>query len=178
MIFNNRRCSMMTRVVLFTALISQILFAQQTMLSVDQQPVAESEINWETTLTLSVQNNMENGFLIEIPAEIKMVPLSARINQNDMLLQNTQEAPSSESVVCWDLSPEGINLFFQDGQLNTGDQIVVKTMTTQIKKARQPESVVNIRSLQKKDSGIQYSEDIKSSANLLLKIENKRMMER
>ena len=77
---------------------------------------------------------MENGLLIEIPSGLKMVLLSVRINQNEMFLQNTNETSSIESVISWDLSPEGVILLFQDGQSTTGDRIVVKTMTTRIKK--------------------------------------------
>jgi hypothetical protein len=115
---------------------------------------------------------MENGVLIEIPGEIKMVPLNARINQNDMLLQNTQETPSVESVVSWDLTPEGIMLFFREGQVNSGDQIVIKTMITRIKKSVSENPAIHIRTIQKNNQDIQISEDIKSSANLSLEIEN------
>ena len=80
---------MLKRLVLITAVFSQIVFAQQNNLSVDVQPVSDSTINWETTLTLDAQIGMENGLLIEIPSGLKMVLLSVRINQNEMFLQNT-----------------------------------------------------------------------------------------
>ena len=162
----------MKRLVLITALFSQILLAQQNNLTIDLQPVAESKVNWEATLTFDALNGMQNGILIEVPAGLKMVPLTARINQNEMLLQNIKETPSKESVICWELSPEGIILFFRDGQFNAGDRLIIKTMTTLIKKRINQDAVVNIRSVQNIDPTIQYYEDIKSSANLSLKIEN------
>jgi len=160
------------KLVLITAVFSQFVFAQQNNLSVDVQPVSDSNINWETTLTLDARSGMENGLLIEIPSGLKMVLLSVRINQNEMFLQNTNETSSIESVISWDLSPEGVILLFQDGQFTTGDQIVMKTMTTRIKKNQKDDAVINIRSVQNVNETIQYSEDVKSSANLSLKIEN------
>jgi hypothetical protein len=159
---------------LITAIFSQIVIAQENNLTIDMKPVTDSNINWETTLILDAQNGMSNGVLIELPSGLKMVPLSARINQTEMLLQNTNEVPSIESVISWDLSSEGVILLFQDGQFNTGDRIEVKTMTTQIKRTAGEDIVVNFRSAEKNDSTIKYSEEVKSSANLLLKIEDKR----
>ena len=75
-------------------------------------------------------------------------------------------------MISWDLSPEGVILLFQDGQFTTGDRIVMKTMTTRIKKNQKDDAVINIRSVQNVNETIQYSEDVKSSANLSLKIEN------
>ena len=162
----------MKKLVLITAIFSQILFAQQNDLTLEMTPVTGSAVNWEATLTLNASGGIENGFFIEVPAGVKMAPLSARINQNDLFLQNLNEIPSGESIICWTLLPEGLVFFFRDGQFNPGDQIVVTTMTTQVKKTLEANPAVNIRSIQKNESTIQYSEDIKSSANLSLKIEN------
>ena len=162
----------MKKFVLITVLFSQILFAQQNDLTVDLKPVSDSNVNWETTLTLNAQNGTEKGFLIEVPAGVKMAPISARINQNELFLQNLNDIPSEESIICWTLLPEGLAFFFREGQFNPGDQIVVTTMTTQVRKTLESNPVVNIRSVQKNASDIQYSEDIKSSANLSLRNDN------
>jgi len=133
------------------------------------QPVSDSNINWETTLTLDARSGMENGLLIEIPSGLKMVLLSV---QNEMFLQNTNETSSIESVISWDLSPEGVILLFQDGQFTAGDRIILKTMIKKKKKNLKDDAVINIRSIQNVNQTIQYSEDVKSSANLLLKNED------
>ena len=164
----------MKKIVLITAFFSQILFAQQNDLTIVTKPVTESNVNYETTLTVNAISGMENGFLIEIPAGMKMVPMNVIINQNELFLQNLNEIPSKETIVCWTLVPEGITLFFRDGQFSSGDQIVIKTMTTQLKKRFDENPTINIRTVQKNDSSIQYSEDIKSSANLLLKMKDER----
>jgi hypothetical protein len=75
-------------------------------------------------------------------------------------------------VICWDLSPEGVIFFFQDGQINTGDRIVIKTMTTQIKKHIDENPTINIRTVQKNNQDIEISEDIKASTIIKLNIEN------
>ena len=162
----------MIKLVLLTALFSQILFAQQNNLALDIQPVSESGVNWETTLTLDAQSGMENGLLVELPTGIKMVPLTARINADEMLLQNTSEIPSKDNVVSWELSEDGIILYFQDGQLSSGDQLVLKTMTSQIKKRIEDNQQINIRTIVSTNPDVQFSEDIKSSGNIVLNIEN------
>ena len=97
---------MLKKLLLIMAIFSQIVIAQENNLTIDMKPVAESNINWETTLILNGQNGMGKGVLIEIPSGLKMVPLSARINQTEMFLHNTNEMPAEASVISWDLSPE------------------------------------------------------------------------
>jgi hypothetical protein len=162
----------MKKLVLLTAFLSQILFAQQNDLAIDLQPVSGSNINWETTLTLDAQSGMENGLLIELPAGIKMVPVIARINADDMYLQNKSETPSIEKLICWDLTAEGVVLYFQDGQFNSGDRLVIKTMTSQIKKQAAENPTINIRTIVNRDQELQFSADIKTSSIMQLKIEN------
>jgi hypothetical protein len=161
----------MKKLVLITVLFSQILFAQQNELAVDLKPVAESDINWETTLTLDAQSGMESGLLIEVPAGIKMVPLNVRINDKDLYLQNKGETPSIDSAINWELSAEGVTLFFAQGQYNSGDRLVLKTMTSQIKKTVTENPTINIRTIVNKQD-LQFSEDVKTSSILQLKIEN------
>ena len=79
----------MKKLVLFTALFSQILFAQQNDLAIDLQPVADSAVNWETTISLDGQSGMENGLLIELPSGIRMAPVNATINDDQLFLQNS-----------------------------------------------------------------------------------------
>jgi hypothetical protein len=161
----------MKKLVLLTAIFSQILFAQQNNLAVDLQPVAESDINWEATLSLDAEVGMESGLLIEVPAGIKMVPLNVRINDKDLYLQNKRQTPSNESVINWDLSAEGVTLFFPDGQYNSGDRLELKMMTSQIKKTVTANPAINIRTIVNKQD-LQFSEDVKTSSILQLKIEN------
>ena len=89
-----------------------------------------------------------------------------------MFLQNKNETPSQETVICWDLSAEGIVLFFQNGQFNSGDRLVIKTMTSQIKKRIADNPTINIRTVIDNNQNLQYSDDIKTSSGLELKIEN------
>jgi hypothetical protein len=164
--------SFMKKLVLFIALFSQMLFAQQNDLQVDLQPVSGSDVNWETTLTLDAEPGMENGLLVEIPAGIKMVPLSARLNDNIYYLQNKSELPENESVINWELSEEGIILFFPQGAYNAGDRLILKTMTTKIKKRLDDNQRINIRIIDNIIPEIQFSEDIKVSNSISLQTED------
>ena len=163
---------MINKIVLIITLFSTYLFAQQTNLTIDVQPVTDSAANWETTMSFTMQNSVASGVLFELPTGLKMVPLSVRINQNDMLLQNTSDTPSRESVISWDLSPEGIMLFFRPGQVNSGDQVEVRTMSTVIKNHLDENPTITMRTVQKNNQNVQISEAIESSANITLEIEN------
>ena len=162
----------MKKLLVFIALFSQILLAQQNDLAIDLQPVSQSEVNWETTLTLEGQSGMENGLLIELPAGIKMVPLSARLNENDLFLQNLDQTPARESVINWHLTEAGVVLFFAEGQYSSGDQLILKTLTTQIKKRIDDNQQINIRTIINSDTEIQFSSDVKTSSRLQLKNED------
>lgn len=162
----------MKKLVVITALFSQILFAQQKNLTVQLQPVPKSAVNWETTLILEAQSGMENGLLIELPAGIKIVPVSVRLNDIDMYLQNVNEIPTNESVITWNLAEEGMVLLFSEGKFNPGDRLVLKTMMTKIKKQIEDSAQINIRTVVNSGPDIQFSEDIKISNGLSLKTEN------
>jgi hypothetical protein len=156
------------KVVFLTAIFAQILFAQSNDLAVTLQPVSNSDVNWETTLTITGQSGLENGLLIELPAGVKMVPLNAQINQNTMFLQNINDVPTRESLICWNLNDDGLILFFSEGQFSSADQLVITTMTTQISKRIADNPTINIKAAQ----GNTFSEEIKASTVLSLQSGN------
>ena len=71
----------------------------------------------------------------------------------------------------WELTQEGIVLRFQDGQYNQGDQLVLKLITSQIKKRLTENPVINIRLVVNQET-LEYSQDIKASNVLSLIAEN------
>ncbi len=156
----------MKKIVLVTVLLAQILFAQPGDLSVNLQQIPQSDINWEMILSLNAPAGTQSGFLIEIPSTIKMVPISVRINQSDLWLQNSEQVSASDSVVNWVFMPEGVSFLFKEGQLTTGDQMVIKAMITKLKKRESSESVLKIRPVQNIESDIQISNEVITSADI------------
>jgi hypothetical protein len=156
----------MKKIVLVSVLFAQILFAQPGDLSVNLIKISPSDINWEMTLTLNAPAGTQSGFLIEIPSTIKMVPLSVRINQTDLWLQNSDQVATSDSVVNWVFMPDGVSFLFREGQLTPGDPMVIKAMITKLKKRESSESVIKIRSLQNIESAGQISNEVITSADI------------
>ena len=156
----------MKKIVWGSILFAQILFAQPGDLSVNLQKISPSDINWEITLTMNAPAGTQSGFLIEIPFNIKMVPLSVRINQADLWLQNAAQVSASDSVVHWVFMPDGVSFLFKEGQLTIGDQVVIKAMITLFKKRESSESVLKIRSVQNIESDSQISNEVITSTDI------------
>ena len=156
----------MKKIVLVSVLFAQILFAQPGDLSVNLEKIPQSDINWEMTLSLNAPAGTQSGFLIEIPSTIKMVPLSVRINQADLWLQNSEQASVSDSVVNWVFMPDGVSFLFKEGQLAIGDQVVIKAMITKFIKRESSESVLKIRSAQNIESDSQISNEVITSTDI------------
>ena len=156
----------MKKIVWVFVLFAQILFAQPGDLAVNLQPISPSDINWEMTLIMNAPAGTQSGFLIEIPPTIKMVPLSVRINQADLWLQNAAQVSASDSVVSWVFMPDGVSFLFKEGQLTIGDQVVIKAMISKFRKGEGSESVLKIRSLQNIESDSQISNEVITSTDI------------
>ena len=63
---------MINKIVLIITLFSTYLFAQQTNLTIDVQPVTDSAANWETTMSCTMQNSVASGVLFELPTGIDL----------------------------------------------------------------------------------------------------------
>ena len=156
----------MKKIVLITLFFAQILVAQPGDLSIDLQQISQSDINWEMILTMNAPAGTQSGFMIQMPASIKMVPVSVRINQADWWLLNTAQVSESDSVVSWVFMPDGVSFLFRDGQLVIGDEIEIKAVITMLQKTEISESAIRIRAVQAIEADIQVSDEVITSTDI------------
>ena len=79
----------MKRLIFFFCILPQLLLAQLSNLSIQINDIAASASNKELTAQLTATADIQAGFLISLPAEIKMIPLAIEINQNNLALLNS-----------------------------------------------------------------------------------------
>jgi len=158
----------MKRLLFLFFILPHLLLAQMSDLSVQISDIAASSSNKEMTLQLTAAASMQSGLLIQLPADIKMIPLAIEINQNIPALLNSDQLSGSDDVVSWDLVNEGVAFIFAPGQLLAGDQLRIRAALTLLSEKIRAGTAVEIRSAQTSPSGIQTSDEVISSANLPL----------
>jgi hypothetical protein len=158
----------MKRLLFLFFILSHLLLAQTSDLSVQISDIAASSANKEMTLQLTAAASLQSGLLIQLPADIKMIPLAIEINQNNPALLNSDQPSGSDVVVNWELVPEGVAFIFATGQLLAGDQLRIRLALTLLSGEIRAGTSVEIHAVQTSPSGIQTSDEVISSANLPL----------
>ena len=158
----------MKRLLFFFFILPQLLLAQLSDLSVQISDIAASSSNKEMTVQLTAAAAIQDGLMVQLPADIKMIPLAIEINQKNPALLNSDQLSGSEDVVSWDLVAEGIAFIFAPGQLLAGDQLRIRAALTLLGGEIRAGTAVEIHSIQTSPSGIQTSDEVISSANLPL----------
>jgi hypothetical protein len=150
----------MRRIALLTVLFAQVVFAQSGDLGVEIQNIAQSESNWEISFSYNISNNSQPGILLELPGELKVIPMQIQLNQTNLWLQNKDEISQSVIVVNWQTLPEGLQLLFAENQVAAGDQLLIKTMATLIRKEMNPGAAVQIRRVERVGETKQFSDQV------------------
>jgi hypothetical protein len=125
----------------------QFIFAQQNMMTISAEKKTASKVDWETTITINVADEIRAGFQLTLPKALRLIPLSVRINQKNLWLQNARVVSDVDSVVSWNLLDDGIVFQFNSDQLRSGDQLTINSMTTVVRSDLNPESAIGIFSL-------------------------------
>ena len=159
----------MKKIITIIALSFQFLFAQQNMMTISTAKNSGSEVDWETTITINVTDEIQTGFRLSMPAALRLIPLSVQIDQKNLWLQNATVVSGVDSVVSWSLLTDGVVFQFKTDQLRYGDQITKKTMTTIFRKDLTPESVIAIFPYAESRPTQQALESVTLPANLFVK---------
>ena len=134
----------MKKIITIIVLSFQFLFAQQNMMTISTAKNSGSEIDWETTITINVTDEIQTGFRLSLPAALRLIPLSVQIDQKNLWLQNATVVSGVDSVVSWSLLTDGVVFQFNPDQLRPGDQLTIKTMTTLVRKGLTPDAAINL----------------------------------
>jgi len=135
----------MKTILLLGGLLAQIVYGQSENLQIQVKPVAENDVSWETTLTITLPAAMLNGFLLELPAGVQMIPISVTENTRPLWLQNSSQPAVIDSVVSWQTTTQGPVFMFRDGQAGSRDQLQIVTMTTLSGKRPGPQALISLR---------------------------------
>ncbi len=123
----------------FTAILAGLIFwgsawAQNKNLDIALTPIANTKTDWEFRLSGKLNFNPEDGIVIQIPGEMMIVPISVSVNGKKMWMQNLLTVPEKDSVIAWQIVPEGLMLLFKRGLIRQGDQLNLLCIANLLKK--------------------------------------------
>jgi len=112
--------------VLFCILPATFLFAQADNLTINVNRMSPQSADWEATFSWQSSLNLQNGLIFELSENMQVVPASVRVDDQEMWLKQGLEIPTNDSVVCWEVSPEGLILLFAENRINSGNRLAVR----------------------------------------------------
>ena len=99
-----------------------VLFAQPGTLLLKMSPVANTNRDFDFELNLQLSITPANG--------ISLVPVSAKLNGNNLWLRHLSTIPTQDSVVAWEAGPQDLKLFLKARVLQSGDVLNLICRTT------------------------------------------------
>jgi hypothetical protein len=115
---------------LIFALFLTSLYAQSNDLVVTVSKMSEDTPDTEATFSWQSSRNIQSGLIFTLSENMKAVPISIRLDDREMWLKRGLESPSNDSIVCWELSPDGLILLFTNGLLNDNSNLNVRCHTS------------------------------------------------
>ncbi len=110
------------------------VLAQNNDLNISLKPLSNAKTDWEFTLEAQLSFTPENGIVFQVPVELMVVPVSITVNGNKFWMQNLLTVPEKDSVVAWQIVPEGLMLLFKKGIIRRGDKIKLVCIANILKK--------------------------------------------
>ena len=121
-------------VFLMVILLSGSVLAQNKELSISLKPLSNTKTDWEFSLEAQLNFSPENGIVLQVPGELMVVPVSITVNDRKFWMQNLLTVPEKDSVVAWQIVPEGLMLLFKKGVIRQGDKIRLVCIANILKK--------------------------------------------
>ena len=118
------------------------IIAQDLRLGLTVQRIAQTKSNWDLNIILNSSMKLHPGVLIEFPNEIRIVPVSVKVNEKNYWLKNYNKIPEIDSVTNWQLTEEGLVLLFKENQVLNGDQLMINCLLTLIAKELTDKEVI------------------------------------
>ena len=101
-------------------------YSQDNSLQISASPMEGSASDFEITFTWPSASAAGDGVDLQLPAQVKVVPRSIRVNGQELWLKKSLEIPELPSVVCWAETDDGLQLFFAEGFLQGGANLEVR----------------------------------------------------
>ncbi len=113
--------------LLFVVLIlSTSLIAQSNDLEVSLSPVAGTKADWDLNFSLNVNFPAGNGFSLQVPKGVMLIPVSLGINETEVWLQKANIISDHDSTVVWRSIADGLIFLYKDQLIKQGDRIQLK----------------------------------------------------
>jgi len=142
------------------------LVAQTQGLELNLQQQGDNNLNWELTIAFSVTNTTQTGMFLDIPEQLRVVPMNVQVNQANIWLQNSEQVPQMDSVATWQGVDQGLVFIFTEGLLNSGNQLQITCMATLVQKELSVEEVIEVRPILTTTTPVQISDQVVASANI------------
>ena len=139
----------MRKILTFSLLLSLLslpLVAQPGGIRVQSNPLPNTRFDWELKFDFEVPNAVEGAFLLELPPDLQPVPVTVAVNGKQLWLQNLLSVPQGDSMVAWQLFPEGLLMLFKPGVLKQGDRVEINCLVT-VKRAEEKTGEVALKAV-------------------------------
>ena len=134
------------------------LLAQSNPLQIELTPLqsdVQVNLSWRSTVR-------PTGLLLNVPAEVQLIPISIEIDNRSIWLKNDAAIPDRDSVVSWQSTPDGLVLLFQEGLLDNGTLLEVRCHSN-LASGVGDSAMVQLRSVEVTSGGIESAPAIISS---------------
>jgi hypothetical protein len=134
------------------------LYAQSNPLQIELTPLqsdVQVNLSWRSTVRPS-------GLLLNVPAEVQLIPISIEIDSRAVWLKNDPAVPELDSVISWQSTPDGLVLLFQEGLLDNGSVLEVRCHSN-LASGVGDSAIVQLRSVQVSSGGIESASSVITS---------------
>lgn len=152
--------------IVFFSLIVQ-LFGQQNRAAISLLPIPGSDGEWEFNLNVDLPIAPANGFVLEIPEGVELIPIAMQINKHDVYLQNILTIPQRDSVIAWQRVSTGLLLLCRKNLLDAGENFSLKCISTGVDLPLDVRRV-NLKEIISKPDGIKISNRVFATGTIPL----------
>lgn len=103
----------------------QFTYAQSANLAVSLNENSDLQGGTELVIDLQVNQVPERGFLFELPSQTVALPFAISLNGIEFWLKNAATVPEQTNVAHWNRSESGIELYFNETVILTGEVLKV-----------------------------------------------------
>jgi hypothetical protein len=101
------------------------IFPQANQNQISIKVAQNGEAEWRFNLEWNSNFQPTDGIDVDLPETIMLIPVSIKINDGNLWLQNSAVIPEQDSVISWQSTPGSIILLFKSGLVRNGDQLTL-----------------------------------------------------
>jgi hypothetical protein len=137
-------------ILILLVFLSSLIFAQSNPLQIELAPLqsdVQVKLSWRSTVRPA-------GLLLNVPAEVQLVPISIEIDNHAIWLKNDAAVPERDSVISWQSTPQGLILLFREGLITVGSELAISCHSN-LANSRVDSAMVQLRAVQVTSGGVE-----------------------